>query len=174
MLWTLYDHVDIFDPMPPTHHFGMEHFGKSHFGTRIFWHHGHFGTWTFRHMDILAPYKAMWTFRHLCYCAEMSMCWNVPVPKCSCAENSSCRKFLVPKSLRAEMFPCWNVHLPERLQRRMVHVLKCSHDETSVPKWLLPKWSIGQINSNLQFLTVQSVQCSRKICFSLLCISCQR
>jgi hypothetical protein len=46
------------------------------------------------------------------------------------------------------MFPCWNVHLPERLQRRMVHMPKCSRDETSMLKWLLPKgsvpkWSIG-------------------------------
>ena len=89
-----------------------------------------------------------WTFQHLCYCAEMSMCWNVPVPKCSCAENSSCRKCLVPKSPHVETFPCWNVHLPERSQCRTVHMPKCSHDETSVPKWLLPecsvpKWSIG-------------------------------
>ena len=53
------------------------------------------------------------------------------------------------------MFPCWNVNLPERLQCRLVQVLKCSHDETSMPKWLLPKcsvpkWSIGQKIAHLR------------------------
>ena len=81
-------------------------------------------------------------------CAEMFRCRNIPVPKCSGAENSSCRKFPVPKIPHAETFRCWNVHLPERPQCRTVHVPKCSRDETSVPKWLLPKcsmpkWSIG-------------------------------
>ena len=59
---------------------------------------GYFGTLQ-SNMDILAQ-----TFRHLCYCAEMSMCRNVPMPKCSCAKKSSCRKVLVPKSPHVEMF----------------------------------------------------------------------
>ena len=76
-----------------------------HFGTGIFRHlnisaHGYFGTLQ-SNMDVSAQ-----TFRHLCYCAEMSMCRNVPVPKCSCAESFSCRKVPVPKSPHVEMFPC--------------------------------------------------------------------
>ena len=54
-----------------------------------------------------------------------------------------CRKFLVPKISHVETFQCLKVHLPERLQWQTVHVLKCSCDETSVPKWFMPKWSIG-------------------------------
>ena len=114
----------------------------------IFWHlnilaHGYFGTLQ-SSMDIYSQ-----TFRHLCYCAEMSMCQNVPMPKCSCAENSSCWKVFMPKSPHVEMFPCWNVHLPECLQYRMVHMPRSFRDETFVPKWLflkfsVPKWSIGR------------------------------
>ena len=52
------------------------------------------------------------------------------------------------KSPHVKMFPCWNVHLPEHLQCKTVQVPKCSRDETSMPKWLLPKgsvrkWSLG-------------------------------
>ena len=42
-----------------------------------------------------------------------------------------------------ETFRWWKVHLPERPQRQTVHVPKCSHDETSVPKCSMPKWSRG-------------------------------
>ena len=141
----------------------QESFRHWYFTMGTFWHMHRLALRTFRHRDISAPeHFSTWifgtlkrdmdilaqTFRHLWYCAEMPMCQNVPVPKCSCAKNSSCRKFLVQKSPHVEMFLCWNVHLPERLQHRMVHVPKCSRDETSVPKWLLPKcsgpkWSIG-------------------------------
>ena len=117
----------------------LERFDMGYFRHREFSALGIFGTWTFWHIDILAPCKAIWTFRHLCYYAKMSMCRNVHVPKCPLAEMFLCRKVLMPKSPNVEMFPCWNVHLPESLQRRMVHVPKCSRDETSVLKWLLPK-----------------------------------
>ena len=76
--------------------------------------HGYFGTLQ-SNMDVLPQ-----TFWHLCYCAEMSMCRNVPVSKFSCAENFLCRKFLVlksphvemsatPNGALAEMFPWWNI-----------------------------------------------------------------
>ena len=64
---------------------------------------------------------------------------NVTVPKCSCTKNSSCRKFLMSKSPHVKTFQCWSVHLPECLQCQTENVPKCSRDETSVPKWLLPK-----------------------------------
>ena len=91
--------------------FGMGNFrheefsAPEHYGTGIFWHlnisaHGYFGTLQ-SNMDVSAQ-----TFWHLCYCAEMSMCRNVPVPKCSCAEKSSCRKVLVPESPHVEMLRC--------------------------------------------------------------------
>ena len=54
-------------------------------------------------------------------------------------EHFDTGKFPVPKIPHVEMFRCWKVHLPERPQRKTVHVPKCSHDETSMPKWLLPK-----------------------------------
>ena len=141
MLWTLYDHVDIFDPMPPTHHFGMEHFGKSHFGTRIFWHHGHFGTWTFRHMDILAPCKAIWKFwhRHFSTCAI--------VPKCPFAKMSLCQNFPVSKIPRAKKSPCWNVPMLKRPSAGTSAAPNGAHAEIfprwkSFPKWLLMKCSV--------------------------------
>ena len=82
-----------------------EFLAQEHFGTGIFRHlnisaHGYFGTLQ-SNIDVSAQ-----TFWHLCYCAEMSMCRNVPVPKCSCAKNSSCRKFPVPKIPHVETFPC--------------------------------------------------------------------
>ena len=70
--------------------------------------------------------------------AVMSVVPNIPR-----AKNSTCRKVQMSKTLL-----CWDVYLSERPQGRRVHVLKCSHDETSVPKWLLlkcsvPKWRVG-------------------------------
>ena len=96
----------------------------------------HFCTWTFLHMDILALCKAIWTFwhRHFGTCAT--------VPKCPCAEMSPCRNFPVLKISCAENSSCWKVPMSKCQQRRMVHLLKCSRDETSVPIWLLPKCSV--------------------------------
>ena len=110
------------------------------FGTGNFWYYGnfgtgYFGTWTFRHMDILAPCKAIWTFlcRHFgtcatvpkCSYAEMSSCRNFPVPKIPCVKNFSCRKVPLSKRSCVEMSICLKVHVP-----------KCSCDEKSVLKWL--------------------------------------
>ena len=79
-----YQHVDILSPWM----FRQRDFSaQGHFGKRNFLHQGHFGTLQ-SNMDVTAQ-----TFRLLNYCAEMSMCQNVPVPKFSCAKNSSCRKF---------------------------------------------------------------------------------
>ena len=101
-----------------------------HFGTGIFRHlnisaHGYFGTLQ-SNMDVSAQ-----TFRHLCYCAEMSMCRNVPVPKCSCAENSSCRKVTMSKCSRVEMSICRNVCSAEWCTCRNVPVMK--HPCRNVP-----------------------------------------
>ena len=101
-----------------------------HFGTGIFRHlnisaHGYFGTLQ-SNMDVSAQ-----TFRHLCYCAEMSMCQNVPVPKCPW-----CRKILVPKSPDAkkflyqnvygdEMSMCRNTYRAESWTIQNVPVMKC-------------------------------------------------
>ena len=85
----------------------------------------------FQHLDILAPSKVIWTFRHLCYCAEMSMCQNVFVPK-----RPWCQKIFVPKSPRAEkslyrnvhgdeMSMCWYVRRAETCTCRNVPVMKC-------------------------------------------------
>ena len=107
-----------------TGNFRHEEFSApEHFGTGIFRHlnisaHGYFGTLQ-SNMDVSAQ-----TFRHLCYCAEMSMCRNVPVPKCSCAENSSCRKVPMSKCSRVEMSICWNVCSAEWCTCRNVPVIK--------------------------------------------------
>ena len=111
------------------------------FSMRNFWHHGHFstgyfGTWTFRHIDFLAPCKAIWTFwhRHFSTCAtvpkgpcakmspcrnvhdaEKSLCWKVPVLKSPCTETSTetkcpcARTPTGPKRASAEMSWWWNV-----------------------------------------------------------------
>ena len=95
--------------------FGMGNFrheefsAPEHFGTGIFRHlnisaQGYFGTLQ-SNMDVLAQ-----TFRDLCYCAKMTMCRNVPVPK-------------IPRAAKILVL---NLHLTERLERRMVHVPKCS------------------------------------------------
>ena len=119
------------------------------FGTRNFWHHGHFGTgyfgtWTFWPMDILAPCKAIWMFwqRHFGTCAT--------VPKYPRVEMFLCRKFFMPKIPCAEKSPCRNVSVLKRPSAGTSaapngalapNLPKCSRDETSVPKWLLPKCS---------------------------------
>ena len=117
------------------------------FGTRNFRHgnistRGNFRTWTFRHCSTGAEMSIL-----LCKVpkypnAEMFRCRNIPVLKCSGAKNSSCRKFPVLKIPHVETFQWWKVHLPKCLQRWTVHVPKCSRDETSMPKWLLPKGSV--------------------------------
>ena len=54
-------------------------------------------------------------------------------------------KFLLLKSPHAKKvpmsktFPCWNVHVLNHSQHRIMHMSKCSHDETSALKWLMPK-----------------------------------
>ena len=122
-----------------------------------FWH-GTFWQKSFRHEDFLAP----WTFRHLNISAHgyfgtlqsnMDISAQTFRHLCYCAKMSMCPKFLVPNSPDVNMFPCWNVHLPERLQRQMVHVPKCSCDETSMRKWLFPKCFVPKWSS--QFKTVQ-------------------
>ena len=131
-----------------------------HFSKGTFWH-GDFSAWglfgmrNFRHRNISAlGYFGTWTFRHRSTGPEMSVlecpycfarCQNNHVLKCSSAKNSSCQK--IP---HAENSPCWKVHLFEHPQHQIKRVPKCSHDETFVPKWLLPKsdvpkWSIGTI-----------------------------
>ena len=113
-----------------TGNFRHEEFSApEHFGTGIFWHlnisaHGYFGTLQ-SNMDFSAQ-----TFWHLCYCAKMSMCRNVPVPKCSCAENSSCRKVPMSKCSRVEMSICRNVCSTEWCTCRNVPVMKhpCQND----------------------------------------------
>ena len=50
---------------------------------------GNFGTWTFQHWEISAPYKAIWMFwhRHFGTCAEMCYCAEPSIlPKYPCAE----------------------------------------------------------------------------------------
>ena len=102
--------------------------------------HGIFKAWTFRHLDILAPCKAIWTFWHRhfgtwdtvpkCPRPEMSM-----VPKNPCAKKSPCLKVLVPKRPRRR-----NVHVPIRLQGWNMHMPKCPADEMSVPKCQVTQW----------------------------------
>ena len=141
----------------PTDHFGTENFGKSHFDTDVS-SREHFGTctvrrcgcsgrWTFqqgnlstwgnigtvnfRHNEFSAQehFGGTWIFWHpakqygrfgIDILAPVLLCQNVHVPKIPRAEKSRCQN--VP------------VHLPERLQRQMVHVPKCSRDETSMRK----------------------------------------
>ena len=102
----------------------QERFNIGNFWHREFLAQGIFGTGTFRHLNISAHGYfgtlqsnmdvSAQTLRHLCYCAEMSMFQNIPVPKCSCAKNSSCRKDPMRKSPHvkcsfAKMFICRNV-----------------------------------------------------------------
>ena len=116
-------------------------------GTRNFRHlhisaHGYFGTLQ-SNMDISAQ-----TFRHLCYCAEMSMCRNVPVPKSPRAEKSPCRNVPVLKcpsagmsaalnGACAEMFPWWNIcaemTLAEMFRAKMVYRPAVSSNRRAVP-----------------------------------------
>ena len=96
---------------------------RGHFGTR------YFGTWTFRHMDIWAPCKAIWTFwhRHFGTCAT--------VPKCPCAEMSSCRnihgaqkslcqKVRMMKSPWTKMPMCRNAYRAKSCTGQNVPVMK--------------------------------------------------
>ena len=62
----------------------------------------------------------------------------------------------ISKSPHVETFPCWNVHLPECLQGQTMHVPKCSRDETSVPKWLLPKSQVSKWWEAFQFDPIKS------------------
>ena len=145
-------------PMPfswPIDHFGTEHFGtdvssREHFGTCTIWRCGRSSRWTSQHRNV-STWGIFGTgiFRHLAK-QYVLLCRNVHVLKCPRVEIFLCRKVLVLKSPHVKMFPFWNVHLPERLQRRMVHVPKCSRDETSVPKWLLPKCSVPKWSILLQ------------------------
>ena len=107
MLWTLYDHVDIFDPMPPTHHFGMEHFGKSYFGTRIFWH-------------LAKQYESFGTG----ISAPVLLCRNVHLLKCPCAKIFLCQKFLVQKSPHVETSICRNISSTEWCTCRNIPEMK--------------------------------------------------
>ena len=137
------------------------------FGTMNFWHQdisaqgyldtmnvstqGHYGTGSFRHMDILV----LWAFWHLIrnICAEMSIllckvpkfryaetsiCCNIPmpsvemskVPKYPCTEMLPCRnvlvpKFPVPKSPLAKMSLCRNVCGAKSYTCRNVTLMKC-------------------------------------------------
>ena len=73
-------------------------------------------------------------FRHLCYCAEISMCWYVPMPKCSCVRNSLCLKIpmskcscveisgtsTAPNGVFAKLFPWWNIN-PQMTLAEMFH-----------------------------------------------------
>ena len=107
-----YRHMDISSPWT----FRQKDFSaRGYFGTRNFQHHGrfstgYFSTCTFRHMDILAPCKAIWMFRH----RHFGTCANVR--KCPCVEMS----------------PCRNVHCTEKYLCQKVPVLKSPCTETSM------------------------------------------
>ena len=122
---------------------------RGRFGMKTFWHRDflawgrfnkrgilekdisaqeYFGTWTFGHWEISAPYKAIWTFRHRHFgtCAEMFYCAkiNVSVLKCPCSE-----KYL-----------CWKAHMPNSLLAKTSMETKRPCAETSMEmKWFLPK-----------------------------------
>ena len=116
---------------------------------------GIFGTRNFRHRDISAPeHFSTWIFWHLAkeyghFGRHLGTCATV----LKHPPADMCRKFLMRKTPHVKTFPCWNVHLPERLQRQMVHLPKCSSDETSMRKWLFPKCFVPKWSS--QFKTVQ-------------------
>ena len=83
------------------------------FGTMNFQHrnisaaHGYFGTLQ-SNMDVSAQ-----TFWHLCYCAKMSMCQNVPMPRHSCAKNSLNQKIPMSKCSHVKRSICQNVSSAE-------------------------------------------------------------
>jgi hypothetical protein len=140
-LWTFQDHFDtgIFrqGSFQQKDILAQKRFSKGKFRHLNISAYGYFGTLQ-SNIDILAQ-----TFCHLCYCAEISMCQNVPVLKCSYAKNSSCLKVLLPKSphmarskhSNVEMSICQNVCSA----KQWLHVLKFSCDEKYMPKWLFPK-----------------------------------
>ena len=119
-----------------------------HRDKKIFWHHGHgpwthghFGTWAFWHMDILAHgHFGTWTFRHSSTGAEISVlkcpycferCQNIHVLKCLGVKIShvQCPWYVL-------RIPCVkNVHVPKCLQGRNMHLPKYPGDEMSMLKW---------------------------------------
>ena len=130
------------------------------FGMRKFWHRNilarrhysrpglrhwdisaqeYFETWTFRHCEVLAPYKAIWTFRHshfgsqMCYCAEISICWNVSVPICPCAKTVPCRNIQVQKCPCADKSLWGKVHMPGSLLAETTIETNCTHAEMFLP-----------------------------------------
>ena len=76
----------------------------------------YFATWTFRHWEFLAPYKAIWTlFWHLCR--------NVSVTIWPCAKTAPCRNIQVPKSPYEEKFTCRIVYsMTQLLSHTFAHL----------------------------------------------------
>ena len=89
----------------------------------------HFGTWIFWHLAKHYGLSAQ-TFRYLCYCAEMSPCRNVLVPKIPRVENSSCRKVPMSERSRVETSIFQIDRSAERCRYRNVTAMKhlCRND----------------------------------------------
>ena len=141
-----------------------------HFWTRNFRYHwcfgtGYFGSWTFGHMDILAPCKVIWTFQHRqfgtgatmlkCPCTEMSLCPNVLVPKIPHAENSLCKKVPMSKFSCVEMSICQNVRSAElcACQNVLVMKLPCQNDSC----WNIRSKMGGSLLIPLCFINFSSI-----------------
>ena len=129
--------------------FGAVPFGRWMFqqGNLSTW--GNIGTVNFRHMDILAPCKAIWTFRH----RHFGTC--ATVPKRQCAKNSSCRKVPMSKCSRVETSICRNVCSAKWCTCQNVLMMKHQCGNDSFQKILCQN---GQASSR-QFNESLNLQC---------------
>ena len=103
------------------------------------------------------------------FCAEMSRCRNVPVPKRPYAKLPHTTKTLCRKVFKQKCPQRQNIYLPECPWNRKVPIAKLFCDDLSVPKFLLPKCQEPKFLDTDELKPQAYIMTKKELmCFSLL------